>query len=1094
MTCKRLQYLSPILVVLLMSVFVSAQVPTGTPAFGSFGGGPFDVINLATLNVHFSIPIVSKAGRGLPFSYAVPYDSSVWYPAGTGASKVWTPVTNFGWPAQQEIATGKILYTTRTTPCFDPDLNKIITVTHWDYTGFREGSGTFHKFLLGVADDDTCGAATSGNQTSSDGSGYILYADMATAHVTSRTGWGIFPSYNQSGGSGKIVDSNGNYISANNGVFTDTLGKSVMTVTGIGTAASPLQFVYSNPVATTSTVVVNYTNFNIKTNFGCSGVNEFSGSSIPLATSIVLPDSTQYTITYEPTPGFSGYYTGRIASITLPTGGKIDYAYTGSNNGIVCSDGSAAGLTRTINSGGGVWSYSRSNVSGNQWVTTITDPQANDTKINFQSSFETSHQSFQGTAASGTLLQTTITCYNHNNTSCDTTGVVEPVLSKTVTLQLPGGKQSQQGFGYDTYGLLTSYGQSDFGDGAPGPFIKSTTISYLYFGGTSTGYVIRPYIVTTQGAYVTAQTAYNYDESGINSYITGDHNGGTALSRHFTYYDTGMPKTSTDVNGAVTTYIYGSASCGNSFITEVDLPISTLKRYLTWDSPGCTGAVVKTAKDESGNTTTYDYADANYWRITKVTDPLTNFTTVGYPNVNSVETSLTFGSANVDSRMTVDGFGRPRFAQRLNAGTTYDSVETDYDPLGRPSKSLLPFSGGAGLPCAGTCPGTTFVYDPLNRTTMASDAGGGDVSYDFTPGTSSNNNDVLVAIEPAPSGTSENTKRRQLEVDGLGRLKSVCEVTSGSGSGACTQSNAQTGFFTQYSYDALGHLLGVSQNAQSAHPQGRTFTYDLLGRMTSETNPETGTTNYTYDSATGCTGTYNGDLVKRVDAKGNTTCYAYDSLRRVTSITYSGPYTTPAKTFVYDSATVNGAVMANVKGRLAEAFTGPSSSKATDLGFSYNARGELIDVYQSTPHSGTPYYHITAAYWPNGALNTIQNLTSLPIITYGLDGEGRPKTVSASTGTNPVSNTVYNTASQVTEVDFGSLDKDTFQYDSNTGRMTEYKFIVGTPNVTGDLTWNANGTLKTLAITDGLNSADTQICTYGYDDLARVASSVCGTA
>ncbi len=141
------------------------------------------------------------------------------------------------------------------------------------------------------------------------------------------------------------------------------------------------------------------------------------------------------------------------------------------------------------------------------------------------------------------------------------------------------------------------------------------------------------------------------------------------------------------------------------------------------------------------------------------------------------------------------------------------------------------------------------------------------------------------------------------------------------------------------------------------------------------------------------------------------------------------------------------------------------------------------------------YYHVTAAYFSSGALNKIQNLAGLPTITYGLDSIGRTQTVSASTGTNPVSNTLYNTAGQVTEVDLGSLDKDTFQYDSNTGRMTEYKFAVGTSStVKGDLTWNANGTLRTLAITDGFNSADSQTCTYGYDDVARLSSASCGTA
>jgi hypothetical protein len=73
-----------------------------------------------------------------------------------------------------------------------------------------------------------------------------------------------------------------------------------------------------------------------------------------------------------------------------------------------------------------------------------------------------------------------------------------------------------------------------------------------------------------------------------------------------------------------------------------------------------------------------------------------------------------------------------------------------------------------------------------------------------------------------------------------------------------------------------------------------------------------------------------------VDAKGNTACYTYDTLHRVTSITYTaGPDApnTPTKKFVYDAATVNGQILANANGRLAEAYTctGSCTTKITDL-------------------------------------------------------------------------------------------------------------------------------------------------------------------
>lgn len=108
-------------------------------------------------------------------------------------------------------------------------------------------------------------------------------------------------------------------------------------------------------------------------------------------------------------------------------------------------------------------------------------------------------------------------------------------------------------------------------------------------------------------------------------------------------------------------------------------------------------------------------------------------------------------------------------------------------------------------------------------------------------------NDVTVEIGPAATG--EIVKRRQLEYDGPGRLKSVCELTTAAGSGTCAQNGSPTGFFTSYSYDVLDNITGVTQGTQT-----RTYAYDGLGRMTSERNPETSQSawSYTFDSDTTC--------------------------------------------------------------------------------------------------------------------------------------------------------------------------------------------------------------------------------------------------
>jgi RHS repeat-associated protein len=58
--------------------------------------------------------------------------------------------------------------------------------------------------------------------------------------------------------------------------------------------------------------------------------------------------------------------------------------------------------------------------------------------------------------------------------------------------------------------------------------------------------------------------------------------------------------------------------------------------------------------------------------------------------------------------------------------------------------------------------------------------------------------------------------------------------------------------------------------------------------------------------------------------------------------------------------------------------------------------------------------------------------------------------------------------------------------------MTKYTYTVGPATDIGILTWNTNGTLKTLAITDGLNAGGTQTCNFTYDDVVRILTDNCG--
>jgi RHS repeat-associated protein len=1091
-----------LLAALLAASAASAQVGTGFPPFSSFSGGSFESVNNANLNVHLSIPVLSKPGRGMPYSYVLNYDSSVWSPVSPAGGYVWTPLA--GWATQPQAETGRYGYSASQLCCPGQKCgvgggSYYNQYTNWQY---YDTSGTAHAFPRSLTVNDSsisCPNGT-GNWSAAGTSTDELYTMSVDATPEATTAEDIDGhTFNMQ--TGTVTDSNGNQISGG----TDTLGTTALSITSTGSLTNPpiiTTYAYTNAGGQPESVKTKIQPYTVQTNFGCSGVSEYGPTTLGLVSEIDLPDNTKYTFTYETTPGHSPNVTARLAEVTLPTGGYITYSYSAGSNGITCSDGSTATLTRTLYDNEGnssAWTYAHTE-SGSAWTSDVTapaDPQGNQayTTISFQGIYETERNVYSKNG--GTLLETVDTCYNGASIPCTGTAVSLPITNRTVQVTLPSLAPSKTYTTYNSYSLPTETDQYDYGP----TLVGKTLTSYASLG----NYIYdRPSSITVEnaGGTTVSQTSISYDQTAVTTTngtpqhvavsgsrgnpttvsMTGQNMG--TLTRSYTYYDTGNVQVATDVNNAQTQFTYGA--CGNSFPTTVTPPAGPAVQF-TYD-PNCYAGVVLTVNTGNG-TTTYSYNDP-FSRVTSVTDP-TQATTNYYYSATTAETVLDFATnSTVDALTTVDGLGRLRFSQRRQSqsSSTFDSVETTYDSLGRPYETSPPYTASAGTAYSGST-WNTFGYDALARPTAVTDAGGGQVTFSYPE------NDMLRTIN-APAG--ENPKKAQYEYDGLGRLTSVCEITSASGSGACSQNTSATGYFTSYGYDALRDLTSVSQSGQS-----RAYQYDGMRRLISETNPESGTTTYTYDSDSTC-GTYSGDLVKKVDAVGDVTCFAYDAGHRLTSATYpSGTYAslTPAKHFVYDAATVNGVAMSNTAGRLAEAYTcsGACTSKLTDLGFSYSARGEVTDVYEFTPNSGG-YYHASATYWANGLLyplnlkNGAGTVSFIPQITYSPDGEGRVSYVTAASGQNPIpSNTPvsYNSFGEPTAVDFGSLDSDAFGYDSNTGRMTQYGFAVNGSSVVGNLTWNTNGTLGQLGITDPFDASDTQTCAYSYDDLARISNADC---
>jgi hypothetical protein len=375
--------------VVFLGIWAHAQANGKSPQFYSFGGGPFDQVNLSNLETSFAIPIVSKPGRGIPFTYSLSYNGAIWV---TGTA--WSPTANWGWSSLTQGSVGYLPYTIVIKNCRDPDNGGTYPVERYHFDNYVDASGINHRLSLILSEENPCGVTGQTHTTASmlDGSGIKATIDifnMPSNIVQFPDGQTMHPP-SLVNDPGSAIDANGNKITATSTTFTDTLGTTALTIAG----TNPKTYTYTKTPSGTAAVMVNYSNYTVKTNFGCSGISEYGPIVNSLVSSIALPNGTSYSFTYEATPGFSGDVTGRIASVTLPTGGIIQYTYTNSNpalsgasGGIVCLSGQTAGMVRTLKLNSttteGAWTYDRSG-SDPGWITTMTDPLSNQTKLFFQ--------------------------------------------------------------------------------------------------------------------------------------------------------------------------------------------------------------------------------------------------------------------------------------------------------------------------------------------------------------------------------------------------------------------------------------------------------------------------------------------------------------------------------------------------------------------------------------------------------------------------------------------------------------------------------------------------------------------------------------
>jgi RHS repeat-associated protein len=990
--------------VLQYSGFPQTQDPAyqlGIPPGSTITGGP-DVVSLSNLGVHFEVPVHSKTGRGMNFSFNMNFDSSSYSQKAVPGGLQWSSLVG-------SLSTGglnglgAIMGSWAQLTCRD-QYRDLQTYDQYTFTAYQDSEGTTHPFaypglIVTNRDPTLCmgkGIYPYGTTTgiASDGSGISMtvFTSFYGNFVTLPNGTVITPptvaKYNgswQAFGTGTKTDSNGNQVtetmtgtqgqplSLQLASVTDTLGTVVLTTSG--TYPNPVSYTYPTSTGSASWTQ-SFRGYTVQTAFNCPGISEFPATGMNLLDKISLPDGTYYQFTYEPTSPGNSHVTGRVASIRLPAGGTISYQYIGgdSGTGVACLDGSTSGMYRTTPDG--TWTYLRSNITTTGSMTTVTDPQGNQTIVQFSGQsvpnvhYETQRQVYAG-SATGTPLETTITCYGGTTpmTSCPASTVTSQ-SEINVYRSLNGGPYSRVDTFYNTYGQVTEKDDYDFG--ATTPTRKTLT---TYDTSLGNGIMDRPATVKVMdgtGTVLEAEADYTYDEDQSSLVGSGwvQHVGVTCgtgytkcrgnlttrkkhvtqsstVTETFTHYTSGQVYRATDANGNVTTNTYGA--CSGSLLSSVAMPL-TLSTSYQWD---CNGGVQTQVTDSNGKSTITKYADP-LWRATEVDAPDGGVITTTYNDTasppNVIHTQKISGTVVLTKQTNVDGYGRAVLHKLTTdpEGATYSTV--GYDSLGRTYQVSTPYRSTSDT----TYGVTTTHYDALGRSTTVIQSDNSQVTTSYS--------------QNCTTVTDEAGKARRSCSDGLGRLIRVWEDP------------ASLDYETDYQYDPLGNLLCVHQKGTDATAdkactdptvpsawRPRTLTYDMLSRLLTSYNPESGNMSYTYDN--------NGNVHTKTAPKPNqtgtatvVTTYTYDALNRLTGKSYSDGSTAPVQ-YSYDGASLTGCVT------LPPAITG-----ATNL---LGRRSSMCDASGATSWTYDPLGR------PLMEKRTIQGTTAITnsiSYTYNLDG------------------------------------------------------------------------------------------------------------
>jgi YD repeat-containing protein len=357
------------------------------------------------------------------------------------------------------------------------------------------------------------------------------------------------------------------------------------------------------------------------------------------------------------------------------------------------------------------------------------------------------------------------------------------------------------------------------------------------------------------------------------------------------------------------------------------------------------------------------------------------------------------------------------------------------------------------------------------------------------------------------------------ELDGLG-------YEAGTGSDADTKIN--TGYGTTYTYNLANKVVTILDPVSNERSLSYStkYSYDALGRKTSETNAKGVITNYYYDDAgkvlavkvkktaasdeqaiKSYTYDFIGNVLTQTDGNGNTTTFEYNVFNKIRKAIYPGDTTIPQNTIVYQYD-----VQGNLKYQ-------KDTKGAVDT-YNYDNQGRVISHTQMK-QDGTDDITTTFKYDKNGnkrfevdgnntqkefTYNELnQNITEsinvsgiTQTTTYGFDSNGNKTTLTDWRGRTTTN--VYDSLNRLIEkIDAYNISIQKIEYNHNNCQIKSYDAL---NNITQNTYDKNNRLLSTIDpenhITsqtyDNVGNIDTKKdgennqTTYTYDEFNRLIS------